>query len=367
MSMSESGGSAWGDAQTRFFFDLTPDRVLESVEALGLRCSGRCTALNSFENRVYEIELESEEDGEGDARDRSASAAFARRRVVKFYRPGRWSRAQILEEHEFLLDLKTAEIPVVAPIEFSNGTESGGTLHVAGESGIFFALFPKVGGRAPDELQDDQLRWIGRLLARVHAVGALKSAPQRIEISPETYGRKNLKSLLEGNWIPLEFAARYERAVNEICALSEKIFSALSPQAIHRIHGDCHLGNLLWGQMGNQIGPIFLDFDDMVRGPAVQDVWLLVSGRDEESRRQRQILLEGYEEMRAFDQSTLQLIEPLRALRFIHYSAWIARRWSDPAFPAAFPQFGSHRYWQEQVQDLEQQLELIRGSNELKI
>jgi Ser/Thr protein kinase RdoA (MazF antagonist) len=363
MIMSDSGGSAWGDAQTRFFFDLTPDRVLESVVALGLRCSGRCTALNSFENRVYEIELEPEEESEGDERDRSASAAFARRRVVKFYRPGRWNREQILVEDEFLLDLKKAEIPVVAPIEFPSETESGRTLHVAGESGIFFALFPKVGGRAPDELQDDQLRWIGRLLARVHAVGALKSAPQRIEISPETYGRKNLKSLLEGNWIPLEFAARYERAVNEICALSEKIFSALSPQAIQRIHGDCHLGNLLL----SQTGPIFLDFDDMVRGPAVQDVWLLVSGRDEESQRQRRILLEGYEEMREFDDSTLQLIEPLRALRFIHYSAWIARRWSDPAFPAAFPQFGSHRYWQEQVQDLEQQFELIRRSIELKI
>lgn len=360
--MSEAQGpggpstSAWGDAQTRYFFELTPDRVLEAVEALGLRCSGRCTALNSFENRVYEIELE-----EDDSDDRSASAAFARRRVVKFYRPGRWNRDQILEEHEFLLDLKEAEIPVVAPIEFDLGSEKSQalqTLHVARESGIFYALFPKVGGRSPDELQDDQLRWIGRLLARIHSVGALKSAPHRIEIRPETYGRKNLASLLEGNWIPLEYVARYKEVVEEICDLSSELFSELlsGSGAIHRIHGDCHFGNLLW----NQSGPFFLDFDDMVRGPAVQDIWLLVPGREEESIRQRQILLEGYEEMREFNYLTLRLIEPLRALRFVHYSAWIARRWSDPAFPAAFPQFGTHRYWQEQLRDLEEQLLLMK-------
>jgi Ser/Thr protein kinase RdoA (MazF antagonist) len=141
------------------------------------------------------------------------------------------------------------------------------------------------------------------------------------------------------------------------------MFAALPSSAIHRIHGDCHLGNLLL----NQSGPFFLDFDDMARGPAIQDIWLLVPGRDEDSIRQRQVLLEGYEEMRAFDWSTLRLIEPLRALRFVHYSAWIARRWNDPAFPLAFPQFGSHRYWQEEVQDLEEQLRLIRKDIEVKI
>lgn len=366
--MTNNGQSAWGEAQTRYFFELTPDRVLEAVESLGLRCTGRCTALNSFENRVYEVELEEDEESveAGSARyasnDRSASAVFARRRVVKFYRPGRWTREQILEEHEFLLDLQKAEIPVVAPIEFSTG-EGKATLHAARDGGIFYALFPKVGGRAPEELQDNQLRWIGRLLARIHSVGALKPAPHRIEINAENYGRKNLKTLLDGNWIPLEFAARYEKTVTEICSLTEKMFSGLSASTLHRIHGDCHLGNLLW----NQSGPFFLDFDDMVRGPAVQDIWLLVPGRDEESIRQRQVLLAGYEEMREFDDATLRLVEPLRALRFVHYSAWIARRWDDPAFPAAFPQFGSHRYWQDQVHDLELQLELIRQANEVII
>lgn len=349
MSADHDATNAWGDAQTRFFFDLTPDRVLEAVEASGLRCTGRCTALNSFENRVYEVELE--EDGDPD--DRSASAAFARRRVVKFYRPGRWSREQILEEHAFLLDLQKAEIPVVAPLPFQDGK----TLHGTKESGIFYALFPKVGGRAPDELTDDQLRWIGRLLGRIHGVGASAPALHRIEINSLNYGRKNLESLLSGNWIPIEFSSRYEKVAGEIFDRTDRIFSDLSP-AIHRIHGDCHLGNLLW----NQTGPFFLDFDDMVRGPAVQDVWLLVPGRDESSVQQRLTLLEGYEEMRAFDYATLKLIEPLRALRFVHYSAWIARRWSDPAFPLAFPQFGSHRYWQDELNDLEEQLRLIRLS-----
>jgi Ser/Thr protein kinase RdoA (MazF antagonist) len=356
---SFSDVSAWGNAQTRYFFELTPDRVLESVEALGLRCTGLCTALNSFENRVYEIELEDDDSG---------LTALQKRRVVKFYRPGRWSREQILEEHQFLMDLEEAEIPVVAPIGFSDGQ----TLHQTRSNqetqaeGIYYALFPKVGGRAPDELQDDQLRWVGRLLARIHSVGAQRSAPHRIEIGPETYGRKNLRTLLaltEGNSIPLEFAARYEKVVNEICDRAQEQFAKISPSLFHRIHGDCHLGNLLW----NSSGPFFLDFDDMVRGPAVQDIWLVVPGRDEDSLRQRNLLLEGYEEMRAFDNSSLRLIESLRALRWIHYSAWIARRWADPAFPAAFPQFGTHRYWQEQTQDLEQQLEWICRSSESKI
>lgn len=339
--MSES---AWGDAKTRFFFDLTPEKVLDAVEASGIRVTGRCTPLNSFENRVYEVEVEDESDGET---DRSAAAQFARRRVVKFYRPGRWSAEQILQEHEFLLDLKAAEIPVVAPLNFQDGQ----TLHKSKESEIQYALFPKVGGRAPDELTDDQLRWIGRLLARIHQVGSTKPAQHRIAINAENYGRKNLESLLGGNWIPLEFVKRYEMVVSDICDRSEKLFARLPAAAIHRLHGDCHLGNLLI----NTSGPFFLDFDDMVRGPAVQDIWLLVPGRDEDSIRQRMVLLEGYEEMKSFDYSSLKLIEPLRALRFVHYSAWLARRWDDPAFPQAFPQFNTHRYWQDELHDLEEQ------------
>lgn len=344
MNPKTGEGNAWGDAKTRFFFDLTPEKVLDAVEASGLKVTGRCTPLNSFENRVYEIEIEDETDGEA---DRSAAAQFARRRVVKFYRPGRWSSEQILQEHEFLLDLKAAEIPVVAPLEFQDGL----TLHQSEGSEIYYALFPKVGGRAPDELSDDQLRWIGRLLARIHQVGSTKPAQHRIAINPSNYGRKNLESLLSGNWLPMEFAKRYESVVTEICDRSQRLFDRLPASAIHRIHGDCHLGNLLLSQQG----PFFLDFDDMLRGPAVQDIWLLVPGRDEDSIRQRNVLLEGYEEMKSFDYMTLKLIEPLRALRFVHYSAWLARRWDDPAFPQAFPQFNTHRYWQDELHDLEEQ------------
>jgi Ser/Thr protein kinase RdoA (MazF antagonist) len=346
--MKVNAGSAWGEAETRFFFELTPDRVLTAVESAGLRCTGRCVALNSFENRVYDVELESE-DG---ARPKNASELQASRRVVKFYRPGRWSEAQILEEHEFLADLHAAEIPVICPLPFPDGR----TLQYL-KSGMGFAVFPKVGGRAPEEMPPDQLKQIGRLLARIHTVGAKKTAPHRLELNASTYGLQNLQVLLDK--IPLEFKNRYESAVLQICEITERLFKDLPAGAIHRVHGDCHLGNLLWSSSG----PFFLDFDDMVRAPAVQDIWLLVPGRDAESIQNRQHLLEGYEEMRHFDYSSLRLLEPLRALRLIHYAAWIARRWDDPAFPLAFPHFGSHRYWADETHDMEEQLRL---SNEMR-
>ncbi len=333
-----SDDSAWGDEKTRFFFELTPDRVLEAVEASGMLCTGRCMTLNSFENRVYDVELEADEGPKP-------------RRVAKFYRPGRWSREQILEEHAFLDDLKSMEIPAIAPLAFPDGQ----TLHPTRDAQIWYAIFPKVGGRAPDELSEDQLIRIGRLLARIHNVGASKPAPHRVLIGPATYARANLEFLLADNQIPVDFQRRYQTVVEKICEVTEPWFAEA---AHHRIHGDCHLGNLLW----NQEGPFFLDFDDMVRGPAVQDIWLLTPGRDADALRQREFLLEGYQEMRTFDRSTLRLVEPLRALRFVHYSAWIARRWKDPAFPLAFPEFGSHRYWTDETQDLEEQLRLIQES-----
>jgi Ser/Thr protein kinase RdoA (MazF antagonist) len=340
--------NAWGDETTRFFFELTPDRVLDAVEAAGLRCTGRCMALNSFENRVYDVELESDE---GKSRV-----------VVKFYRPGRWTSEQILEEHEFLRDLKNAEIPAIAPLPFPDASPqaqatvpgaAGPTLRST-PSGIWYSLFPKVGGRAPDEFSDEQLLRIGRLLARVHGVGASKPAPHRIRINPATYGWANLEYLLK-NWVPAEYAQRYGSTVRSLLSLTEPWFASAPQQ---RLHGDCHPGNLLLNGEGHFF---FLDFDDMVVGPPVQDVWLLVPGRDNESKAQREVLLEGYAEMRAFDRSTLRLLEPLRALRFIHYTAWIARRWADPAFPAAFPEFGSHAYWADETADLEEQLRVIRA------
>lgn len=330
--------SSWGDSTTKFFFELTPDRVLDAVETAGIRCTGRCQPLNSFENRVYDVEIE----WEGEGKPPNPSAAH---RVVKFYRPGRWTREQILEEHEFLSDLEDAEIPAVGPLKFQDGS----TLKTL-DSGIHYCLFPKIGGRAPDELDEAGLRRVGRLLARIHAVGRMKSAKARVRLSPDTYGIANLEYLLEKNLIPEEFRARYETAAREICGLTREWFAETRTQ---RIHGDCHLGNLLFGSSGW----FFVDFDDMVVGPPVQDLWLLLPGRD---RQKLEVLLEGYEEIGEFDRTSLRLIEPLRALRFIHYTGWIARRWDDPAFPAAFPNFGSYRYWKDETEDLERQWHRIR-------
>ncbi len=324
---------------TQYFFELTPDRVLQSVEASGLRCTGRCAALNSFENRVYEVELDSEWVTERPPWERPD------RRVAKFYRPGRWTEQQILEEHQFLADLVEAEVPAIAPVPFPDGR----TLHRTREGGIWYAVFPKVGGRAPDEFSDEQLLRVGRLLGRIHNVGASRDAPHRIRLTPETYGTENLEFLLQNGFIPLECRGRYEKAAREII---RRIAPRFEGVPVHRVHGDCHPGNLLW----NTHGLFFLDLDDMVVAPAAQDLWLLIPGRDREAMRQRELILEGYGEMRAFDRSTLGLIEGLRALRFIHYTAWIARRWKDPAFPEAFPEFGSHPYWVGETADLEEQL-----------
>ncbi|MBY0472561.1 serine/threonine protein kinase [bacterium] len=349
---------------TQFFFELTPDRVLDAVES-GMtdsqwRCTGFCMALNSFENRVYDVELESEDALNADDADDSekSNKVGKQRRVVKFYRPGRWTQEQILEEHQFLLDLQGSEIPVIAPLPFPDGS----TLRKTGE-GIWYALFPKVGGRSPDELDRDQLLRIGRLLARIHQVGANRDAPHRMRLNPTTYGTNNLRYLLDGNVVHPDYRDRYKAAAEGIFTAIEPWFTNLS---VHRLHGDNHLNNLLW----NQQGPFFLDFDDMVVGPPVQDFWLMIPGRfgqspetpeEIEAKSKFEDLLEGYEQLRAFPRATLKLIEPLRALRFIHYTAWLAKRWEDPAFPAAFPQFGTQRYWNDMTEDLEEQWGLING------
>ena len=325
----------WGGLITQFFFELTPERVLDAVEASGLRCTGRCFVLNSFENRVYEVEVE----------DLSGKEL---RRIVKFYRPSRWSREQILEEHQFLADLNEEEVPAIAPLAFPDGATLRET-----PQGIFYALFPKQGGRAPDELNEDQLAQVGRLIARIHQVGAKRKAAHRLQLSPSTYGEANLSFLLK-NWVPAEYQNRYEAAVREILRNSAPGFAAAASQS-QRIHGDCHLGNLLH----NSDGYFFIDFDDMVVGPTVQDLWLLIPGRDEDAFRKREVLVDSYDQMRSLNRSALKLIEPLRALRFLHFSAWLARRWEDPAFPRAFPHFNSNRYWGEETLDLERQVEWI--------
>ncbi len=329
-------------ATTQYFYEVTPERILRAVEALGVACTGRVLQLNSMENRVYEVELDIDPD--------SVSSPSERFLVVKFYRPGRWSREQILEEHRFLFDLRQEDIPVVAPLRFSDGE----SLHTEKDSGILYCLFPKAGGRSPDELKDDQLDQLGRLLARVHMVGGRSESPSRLRLTPETYGLRNATFLAQSGALPAEISAAYQSVVQQLVDLCTPWFQEARTQ---RVHGDCHLGNVIWGREGL----CFVDFDDMVVAPCVQDVWLMLPGRDEEARRQLGRILRAYETMRAFDHSEIRLIEPLRGLRLVHYSAWVARRWEDPAFPRSFPHFGSNQYWREQLSDISEIVQISRA------
>ena len=318
---------------TDLFLSLTPDKVIRAVEAAGVLCNAVCYPLNSFENRVYEVERE----------DRS-------RVVAKFYRPGRWSRAQILEEHAFLAELEEAEIPVCAALVI----EDGGTLaHV---DHIAYGLFRRTGGRAPDELHDALAERLGRLVARIHNVGAAGRAEHRMRLTADAYARDDLMWLEDSRVIPPRLERRYLDAAEAIAAVSD---ARMRDADTHRIHGDLHAGNLL---VRDELLHA-LDFDDMMVGPAVQDVWLLFSGRDPDTRRLRAIFLDAYEELRRFDHGSLRLVEPLRGLRMIHYAAWIARRWHDPIFPRTFVHFGTEAYWDEQAKDLEDLLAVIRAED----
>ncbi|UCE87126.1 MAG: serine/threonine protein kinase [Deltaproteobacteria bacterium] len=318
---------------TEFFFRLTPDWVLRAVEAGGFEPTGHCSALNSLENRVYDLRLT---DGS--------------HVVAKFYRPARWTRAAILEEHRFLFDLREAEIPVCAPIVFPDGD----TLHEV--EGIFYAVWPRTGGRAPDELLDEQVSVLGRLVARIHNVGAARGMESRPQLSSHSHGLAPLEALEALDALPPQCRRRYRAAVEQVVSIYDELSDGVP---VHRIHGDCHLGNLLHGREGY----FFLDFDDCRVGPAVQDVWMLIPGRDAEAARQRDVLIDAYRQFRDFEPRWLGLVEPLRALRFVHYAAWIARRFEDPAFPDAFPHFGTVDYWERETQDLEDQLARIeRGA-----
>jgi len=309
-----------------FFFHLTPDVIMQAMENSGFEPTGHLMALNSYENRVYDIKLE----------DNSHI-------VTKFYRPGRWNRQQILEEHSFLQELASDEITVCSPLPFSDGT----TLHET--EGIYYAVWPRTGGRAGEELNDIELEILGRLLARIHNMGASKKSEHRIKLTGETYGLEPLKFLEENDFIPEQFKTRYRNAVLEIVSLYDSLAKDVP---FHRIHGDCHMGNILNGSEGW----FFLDFDDFLVGPAVQDVWMIVPARDREGLRQREVFINAYRQFRDFNSSWFKLIEPLRALRFIMYAGWIATRWEDPAFPAAFPHFGTEKYWEEETADLEDQI-----------
>ena len=309
------------------FGDLTPDVLLDAVESLGVVSDGRLLALNSFENRVYQVGLE---DG----------APV----IVKFYRPGRWSDAAILEEHAFAFELQEAEIPVVAPRVID-----GRSLHEY--AGFRFAVFPRQGGRPPEFALPGNLEWMGRFMGRMHAVGGRKAFDHRPTLDLESFGVEPSRFLLEEGWIPAELETPYRTLVEDLIGRIRRAYDAAGDVAHIRLHGDCHPGNVLW----TDDGPHFVDLDDCRMGPAIQDLWMLLSGERSERNLQMSIIVEAYETFAAFDRRELHLVEALRTLRMINFSAWLARRWDDPAFPQAFPWFEEARYWESHILELREQ------------
>jgi len=321
---------------------LTPDVVLNALESVGLRCDGRLLALNSYENRVYQVGLE----------DEAGAASLV---VAKFYRPARWTDAQILEEHAFAIELAAAEIPVVAPLAFGGRT-------LLESEGFRVAVFPRRGGRAP-ELEDPvTLEWLGRFIGRIHAVGASRPFAHRPRIDIASFGEEPRDFLLAGGFIPRDLVEPWRQAAALALEGVRHAFDRAGKVATLRLHGDCHAGNVLWTPAtGNSTGgPHFVDLDDARMGPAVQDLWMLVSGDRDMMGRQLGRILKGYEDFAEFDDRELNLLEALRTLRLIHYSAWLARRWDDPAFPINFPFFATPRYWQDRVLELREQIALMQ-------
>lgn len=328
---------------------LSPDTVLDALDAVGLRGDGRLLQLNSYENRVFQVFLE---DG--------------RVVVTKFYRPGRWSDAQILEEHAFANELAASEIPVaeVWPLTIDTQARLARSLCLPGATlaqlstplGDYrFSVSARLAGRAPELEDAGTLEWIGRFVGRLHAVGALRPFEFRQTLDVKTFGYDNRDWLLAQDLIPPDAEPAWRQITDEALAAVSEAFDRGSPMRRLRLHGDCHLGNVLWADDG----PHFVDLDDAVMGPATQDLWMLLSGDRAAMTRQLAAVLEGYESFMDFDWRELRLVEPLRTLRIIHHSAWIARRWSDPAFPIAFPWFESPKYWAEQTTRLRQQLDAM--------
>jgi len=327
------------------FEQLTPQAVLDALDHCGLRGDGRLLQLNSYENRVFQVMLE----------DGGAV-------VAKFYRPGRWTEAQIIEEHAFAAELAAAEVPVVAPLPLP-GEADGRTLATITIEGQPFrvAAYPRRSGHGPELDQPDTLRWLGRFIARLHAVGEQRPFLHRRRLDATTFGHAAMARLLALDLIPPAQAGAWHSSCVQALAAVDQALAAVPARAL-RLHGDCHPGNILWrdpDEGGATGGPHIVDLDDAVTGPAIQDLWMLLSGSPEAMCGQMTLVLQGYRQIRDFDARELALIEPLRTLRMVHHSAWLAERWTDPAFPAAFPWFGTPGYWGQQTTQLREQIEAM--------
>lgn len=320
--------------QNQIYATLSPDLILDAIESLGFSCNGSLTALNSYENRVYQVGMED-----------------APPVIAKFYRPGRWSNAAIIEEHQFALELAALEIPVIAPIE-----TKGATLHEYQD--FRFALFPRQGGRAFEVDNMEQLEQLGRFIGRIHAVGSCRAFEHRISINADTYGRQPYQFLMENNFIPSELRHNFSATAETLLDLIEQQFKMHEIPYL-RLHGDCHAGNILW----NGTSLFIVDLDDCLMGPAVQDIWMMLSGSESDVKRQLQHLLDGYYEFHDFNLRELHLVESLRSLRMIHYAGWLAKRWTDPTFPVNFPWFAEARYWENLLHNMREQIEIIELSS----
>ncbi len=318
--------------EARAYQELGPEHILDAVESVGLHCDGRLLALNSYENRVYQVGLYGNDPV-----------------IVKFYRPHRWTNEAIHEEHQFAWELVEAEIPVVAPRRFA----AAHTLHVLGP--FRFAVFPRRGGRAPELDNSEHLKQLGRLLGRMHRIGRTRPFAHRPALSVESFGLRAYRYLLDHGFIPPELEVAYESLAEDVVRRIQNCFERAGAFQNLRLHGDCHSGNILWGESG----PHIVDLDDARSGPAVQDLWMFLSGgRDYQTARLNEVL-EGYTQFNDFDARELNLIEALRTLRVLHYHAWLAKRWQDPAFPRAFPWFNTQRCWEDHILSLREQAALM--------
>jgi len=311
---------------------LTPDFMLDAIESVGLLPSSGLLALNSYENRVYQFSCED-----------------SKKYVIKFYRPGRWSNEQIAEEHAFSVELAQQEIPVVAPLKIND-------IYLQHYQGFSFAVFPCQGGRQFEVDNLDHLEWVGRFIGRIHHVGKVASFDHRVELSTDNFLKPAHQFLAQYGEIPDYLKLPFNTVLDHIVSLIEQKLAEAGTVSQLRVFGDCHPGNILW----TDTGPHFVDLDDSVNGPAIQDLWMMLNGDRANQMLQLDVILEGYTEFCEFDAKELALIEPLRAMRIVHYMYWLARRWDDPAFPFNFPWFNTPQYWEQQILVIKEQISALQ-------